>query len=66
MFAQLPCVSAPAGSLVLSQSPTAAGRPTLRRTQSPWRECVLNRAKSDASLGDTVDGQAANDVTQSG
>ena len=66
MFAQLPCVSAPAGSLVPSQSPTAAGKPTLRRTQPPSRECVLNRAKSDDSLGDAVDGQAAHDVTQSG
>ena len=66
MFAQLPCVSSPAGSLAPSQSPTAAGRPTLRRTRSPWKECVLKRAKSDDSLGDAVDGEAAHDVAQSG
>ena len=64
--AQLPCVSVPAGSLAPSQSPTAADRPTLRRTRSPWKECVLKRVQSDDSLGDAVDGQAAHDVTQSG
>ena len=64
--AQSPCVSAPAGSLAPSQSPAAAGRPTPRRTQSPWKECVLKGVESDDSLGDAVDGQAAHDVTKSG